>query len=170
MFATVLSTLLTTFLQSAPAAAQDYFYGFLGAASALIFCVIGSAYGTAKAGTGVAATAVHRPDLMMKSSIPVIMAGMIGIYGLIIAVFIATNIKENDYSAFLGWTHLGAGLAVGLSGLAAGMCIGVIGDAGVRANAQEEKLFVGMVLMLVFSEALGLYGLIIALIMAVKKD
>uniref|UniRef100_A0A6B2LNQ7 V-type proton ATPase proteolipid subunit n=1 Tax=Arcella intermedia TaxID=1963864 RepID=A0A6B2LNQ7_9EUKA len=108
--------------------------------------------------------------MMMKSSIPVIMAGMIGIYGLIISVFISTNISKNNYSAFLGWTHLGAGLAVGLSGLAAGMCIGVIGDAGVRANAQEEKLFVAMVLMLVFSEALGLYGLIIGLIMAVKKD
>ena len=47
------------------------------------------------------------------------------------------------------------------------MCIGVVGDAGVRGNAQQEKLFVGMILMLVFAEALGLYGLIVALILAV---
>ena len=48
------------------------------------------------------------------------------------------------------------------------MVIGVVGDAGVRANAQQDRLFVGVVLMLVFGEALGLYGLIIGLVMAVK--
>jgi V-type H+-transporting ATPase proteolipid subunit len=30
-----------------------------------------------------------------------------------------------------------AGLTVGMSSLAAGMAIGVVGDAGVRANAQQ---------------------------------
>ena len=40
------------------------------------------------------------------------------------------------------------------------MAIGVVGDAGVRANAQQPKLFVGMILILIFAEALALYGLI----------
>jgi hypothetical protein len=40
------------------------------------------------------------------------------------------------------------------------MCIGIVGDAGVRANAQQPKLFVGMILILIFAEALALYGLI----------
>ena len=61
--------------------------------------------------------------------------------------------------------NLGAGLSVGLSGLAAGMAIGIIGDSGVRGSAQQPKLFVGMVLMLIFAEVLGLYGLITALVM-----
>lgn len=52
---------------------------------------IGAAYGTAKAGVGVASIAINRPELIMKSIIPVIMAGMVGIYGLIIAVFLSTN-------------------------------------------------------------------------------
>jgi V-type H+-transporting ATPase proteolipid subunit len=51
--------------------------------------------------------------------------------------------------------------------LAAGLAIGICGDAGVRANAHQEKIFVGMLLMLIFAEALGLYGLIISLILAV---
>jgi len=110
----------------------------------------------------------------MKSTVPVIMAGMIGIYGLIIAVFVGTNISQNKvYNSFHGFAHLGAGLAVGFSGLAAGMAIGITGDAGVRANAAaggtEGSLFVGMILMLVFAEALGLYGLIVALILAVQN-
>ena len=49
---------------------------------------------------------------------------------------------------------------------AAGFAIGVVGDAGVRSNAQEPKMFVGMILILIFAEALGLYGLIIAIIMS----
>jgi len=167
MFATLLSILLQTTPDSA------YFFGFMGAACALIFCTIGSAYGTAKSGVGVSAIGVQYPSLIMKSSIPVIMAGMIGIYGLIIAVFVGTNISSTKgYTSFKGFAHLGAGLAVGFSGLAAGMAIGIVGDAGVRANAAaggtESSLFVGMILMLVFAEALGLYGLIVALILAVQ--
>jgi hypothetical protein len=42
------------------------------------------------------------------------------------------------------------------------MAIGIVGDAGVRAVGQQEKLFVGMILILIFAEALGLYGLIVA--------
>ena len=60
---------------------------------------------------------------------------------------------------------MGAGLSVGLSGLAAGMAIGIVGDAGVRATAQQPRLFVGMILILIFAEALGLYGLIVGLIL-----
>jgi V-type H+-transporting ATPase proteolipid subunit len=52
------------------------------------------------------------------------------------------------------------------SGLAAGMAIGIVGDAGVRAVGQQERLFVGMILILIFAEALGLYGLIVALILS----
>lgn len=40
----------------------------------------------------------------------------------------------------------------GLSGLAAGVAIGIVGDAGVRATAQQPKLFVGMILILIFAE------------------
>ena len=73
------------------------------------------------------------------------------------------------YSSYTGFAHLAAGLCCGLSGLAAGMAIGVVGDAGVRAVGQQEKLFVGVILILIFAEALGLYGLIVALILSQKK-
>lgn len=61
---------------------------------------------------------------------------------------------------------MAAGLCCGISALAAGLAIGVVGDAGVRAIGQQEKLFVGMILILIFAEALGLYGLIVALILS----
>lgn len=150
------------------------FFGFMGAAVALIFANLGAAYGTAKSGVGVSSMGVMKPDLVMKSIIPVVMAGVLGIYGLIIAVIIAAGVTvpngelKPTYSSFTGFAHLAAGLACGLSGLAAGIAIGIVGDAGVRANAQQAKLYVGMVLILIFAEALGLYGLIVGLILTSK--
>jgi len=74
----------------------------------------------------------------------------------------------NNYSSFAGFAHLAAGLACGLSSLAAGLAIGVVGDAGVRAIGQQPALYVPMILILIFGEALGLYGLIVALILSQK--
>lgn len=54
------------------------------------FAGFGAAYGTAKSGVGVAAMGVMRPELVMRNIIPVVMAGVIGIYGLIIAVIVAS--------------------------------------------------------------------------------
>jgi len=60
---------------------------------------------------------------------------------------------------------MGAGLSVGLAGLAAGFAVGIVGDAGVRGTALQPRLFVGMILILIFAEVLGLYGLIVGLIL-----
>ena len=143
------------------------------------------------------------------------MAGIIGIYGLVVSVLISSNLKQ-ELPLFTGFVQLGAGLSVGLSGLAAGygcliscfssmspihqrnsdprtrsmlthrcrFAIGIVGDAGVRGTAQQPRLFVGMILILIFAEVLGmfrclvhyrismaltrklgLYGLIVALLM-----
>lgn len=62
-----------------------------------------------------------------------------------------------------GFLHLGCGIAVGMTGLAAGYCIGVVGEAGVRAYMEQSRVFVGMVLILIFGEVLGLYGYVILL-------
>ncbi|KAG6836588.1 H(+)-transporting V0 sector ATPase subunit c [Arthromyces matolae] len=72
---------------------------------------------------------------------------------------------KTQMSLAKGFVQLGAGLSVGLAGLAAGFAIGIVGDAGVRGTAQQPRLFVGMILILIFAEVLGLYGLIVALIM-----
>jgi|TARA_B100000524_G_C23573027_1_gene342554 V-type H+-transporting ATPase proteolipid subunit len=103
---------------------------------------VGSAYGTGKAALGISTIGVDRPEIVMKNIIPVVMAGVLGIYGLIIAVIIsnsivATHLGKVAYSQFTGYAHLGAGLCCGMSGLAAGIAIGIAGDAGVRAVAKQ---------------------------------
>jgi len=60
----------------------------------IVVLAFGAAYGTAKSGTGIAAMAVMRPELIMKSIIPVVMSGIIAIYGLVVAVLISSAIDE----------------------------------------------------------------------------
>lgn len=43
------------------------FFGAMGCTSAIVFACFGAAYGTAKAGVGVSAMGVLRPDLIVKS-------------------------------------------------------------------------------------------------------
>lgn len=40
---------------------------------------------------GIASMGVLRPELVMKSIVPIVMAGVLGIYGLIISVIISTG-------------------------------------------------------------------------------
>lgn len=72
------------------------FFAYMGIASALIFANLGAAYGTAKSGIGICSMGVLKPDLIIKSVIPVIMAGILGIYGLIVSVIL--NQKSNNIS------------------------------------------------------------------------
>lgn len=53
----------------------------------------GSAYGTAKAGLGIVNVSVLRPDLMVRCSLPVIMAGLVALYGVITDIVIILNRK-----------------------------------------------------------------------------
>merc|ERR1719514_980 len=97
------------------------------------------------------------------------MAGVLGIYGLIVAVLLGSGISGDNaygYASYSGYSALAAGLCCGMAGLSAGIAIGIVGDAGVRANARQPKLFVGVILILIFAEGLGLYGLIVALILS----
>jgi len=142
------------------------FFAYMGVAAALVFANLGASYGTAKAGVGIASLGVIDSSKITKSLIPIIMAGILGIYGLIVAVLINSNFSSTDYDKYgKGYKIFAGGLCCGLSALAAGLAIGVAGDAGVRAFAQTDAIFVGMILIMIFAECIGLYGMIIAIIL-----
>ena len=144
--------------------ATTYFFAYMGIAAALVFANLGASYGTAKSAVGISSLAVIDPGKIFQALIPIIMAGILGIYGVIVAVIAKSKI-DSIKNEGEGYKLLGAGLCCGLSALAAGLAIGVAGDAGVRAYAQTDAIFVGMILILIFAEAIGLYGLIVSIIM-----
>ena len=141
------------------------------------------------------AMGIRSPELLMKNIIPVVMAGVLGIYGLIVAVILngkfstpQQGTRYATYSQYNAFCHLAAGLCCGFTSLASGIAIGISADAGTRAigaqsamaaswkkmgfsgdaGAQDgggDSLFVATVLIQVFASNLGLYGLIVALIL-----
>lgn len=156
---------MSTEEESAAIMGSYYFYGYMGVASALVLANMGAAYGTAKSGVGICSMGVLKPEGIVKSVIPVIMAGILGIYGLIVSVILVQKIG-NVYTEYKAFRHFASGLCCGLSSFAAGIAIGVGGEAGVKALGLSDKIFVGMMLILIFAEALGLYGLIVSLILS----
>ena len=54
----------------------------------IVIIDLGAAYGTAMSGVGICSMGVLKPDLIFKSIVPIIMAGILGIYGLIVAVIL----------------------------------------------------------------------------------
>lgn len=104
---------------------------------------MGASYGMAKSGIGIMAVGILRPDKVMQSEsgfqvpenqsghtffwypdvlidmLPPIMASVVSIYGLVIAVIISNALKEKS-ALFTGFIQLGAGISVGVSGLATG--------------------------------------------------
>ena len=61
----------------------------------------GAAYGTARAGLGIAAMGTKRPDLIFKSIVPIIMAGILGIYGLIVDVILQGTSKSLAFNLII---------------------------------------------------------------------
>jgi V-type H+-transporting ATPase proteolipid subunit len=152
-------------------------FGFAGVVIAIAAPCAGVAFAVSKLSIGIATvgTTCMQPQLMTRSILPVVMAELLAIYGLIVAIIIISNLTNaapdasfTRYPNFNGFAHLCAGCCVGFSGLASGVCIGVVGSHGVRCYGKQDKLFSSLVLILVFAEALGLYGLIVSLIICQK--
>ena len=143
------------------------FWAWAGVAMAMTFSNLGCAYGTAKSGMGIASLSVTRPNLAFKSIIPIIMAGILSIYGLIIAVLVSQKVSVDVNTAALPMFQLGAGLVCGFSNVAAGYAIGLVGEVGVKFYAINEAVFVALILILIFAEVLGLYGMITSIIVSI---
>ncbi|KAI0552917.1 V-type ATPase [Xylaria curta] len=144
------------------------FFGAMGCAASIVFTVIGASYGTAKSAGAIFSSGIIRPERLMQNTLCAIMAQILSIYGLVSSVLIQGDLQEK-MPLYQGFVQFGAGVSVGLCGLAAGFAIGIVGDAGVRASTQQPRLYIGMVLILIFAEVLGLYGVVVAVLMLTRS-
>ncbi|GKT22022.1 putative multi-domain containing protein [Aduncisulcus paluster] len=148
----------------------SWFWGYAGVFFAMLFSCWGSAYGIAKAGVGVVSGGLMSPKQIIKLSLPVILAGVLGIFGLITSIIIVIKIDDTVYAYKNAYAHLAAGICTGVSSFAAGVAIGNAGEAGSRACAKNERLFTALLLCLVFGEALAIFGLLVSLILSVTQS
>ena len=125
-----------------------YFFAYIGIASALVFANLVASYGTAKSAVGISSLAVIEPGKIFQGLIPIIMAGILGIYGIIISSLLSQDCKSAASGNGNGFAILGAGLCCGLSALASGLAIGVAGDADVReCELMVLLLVIGMLIL-----------------------
>lgn len=72
----------------------------------------GSAWGTWKAGVGVCSMGIDYPQGVIKNIVPIVMAGVLGIYGLIVSVIITQSVippnsdMTTQYSVYNGYAHV----------------------------------------------------------------
>jgi V/A-type H+-transporting ATPase subunit K len=64
--------------------------------------------------------------------------------------------------AALRWAFIGAAAAAGLSSIAAGYAVGMVGSAAVGALAEKPELLGRLLILVGLAEGIAIYGLIVA--------
>ena len=76
----------------------EVFPGFAGAALSITLSNAGAAYGMWLSGAGIAGLGQRKPNSIIKNLLPVIMASILGVYGLIVSVIIIKSITIETYT------------------------------------------------------------------------
>ena len=135
--------------------------GIFAASICVIFCTIAAAISIKVCGPALAAVTSERPELGKKMIITIILGEALAIYGLLIAFMILSRIPSLNSNAE-ALNLLSAAITMVGTAISASIGIAYCGPAFMTALVAESKSFTINILGLILSEALAIYGLLIA--------
>ena len=148
-----------------------------GIAIGLGFSVVGAAWGIWLTGSSLVGAAIKSPRIRSKNLVSVIFCEATAIYGVILAIILLNKVgapkdKSPALSAdwkwpiyyFAGYSVFWSGCSVGFTNIASGISVGIAGSSCALSDAQDESLFVKILIVEIFASALGIFGIIVGII------
>jgi len=156
---------------------SPYSWANWGIAIGLGFSVVGAAWGIWLTGSSLVGASVKAPRIRSKNLVSVIFCEATAIYGVILAIILLSKVtapkdKDHvfpdnwDWSTFryAGYAIFWSGCSVGITNVASGIAVGIAGSSCALADAQDDSLFVKILVIEIFASALGIFGIIVGII------
>jgi len=133
----------------------------IGIALAILVPIVSAAFAIIICGTSIAAVGTEKPELLSKLIITIVLGEALAIYGLLIAFMLLSKLPTIT-TMDAGNKALISGAIIAVSTVAAGAGISYVGSSLAGATAEKPETFSSNVIGVVLSEALAIYGLLIA--------
>ena len=133
----------------------------IAAALCIIVCAGAAVYSIKTCAPALASVTAEKPELGSKLLIAIILGEALAIYGLLIAFMIIARMPEIE-TLEQAIQSLLAAITMSSTAVIASIGIAYTGPAMMTAAAEKPESFTTNILGLVLSEALAIYGLLIA--------